>query len=298
MKHRGIKFASPVLIAAALGAVFWVNAGQLAPPAGAIMATGPTTLNQADIGAGPLFNLNSSGSYILTSDIVAPGGYTGDGIEISADNVTLNMNGFALIGVAGSQSGIRVVTPARYNISIYNGTVRDWGDHGVDAIRARNSQLRNLRAYSNGGDGMILGSAGTISDCVARSNAGNGISFQGGMFQGSAASITGCVAALNILNGIVTPTDANITACVVLGNGAHGIFVGNGSTITGCTARSNVGDGINVNDGSTVTGCAAHDNLGDGIEAEDSLIHGNSATANGGAAINDLGGSLLVNNNT
>ena len=106
MKHRGIKFASPVLIAAVVGGVLWVNAGQLAPPAGPIMATGPTTLNQADIGAGPLFSINTSGSYILTRDIVAPGGYMGDGIAIGADNVTLDMNGFSLIGVPGSLDGI------------------------------------------------------------------------------------------------------------------------------------------------------------------------------------------------
>ena len=73
-KGKALRFSGPVTLAAVVGAVFWVNAGQLNPPAGPINPTGPTTLNQQDIGPGPLFSLNTSGSYILTSDIVAPGG--------------------------------------------------------------------------------------------------------------------------------------------------------------------------------------------------------------------------------
>ncbi len=250
MKHHRINFASSVLIAAAIGSVLWVNAGQLVPPAGAITATGPTTLNQADIGAGPLFALNTSGSYILTSDIVAPALYAGDGIAIDADNVTLNMNGFALIGVGGSMRGIRVTVGPRFNISIYNGTVRDWGGDGVDAGLAENSQLRNLRVYENGGTGMILGEGGTI---------------------------TGCTAYVN---------------------GNDGINAGFANVVSGCVADSNFGDGINASTGSTVSGCVAIGNLGDGIEALDSLIKGNSSTNNVGTAINDTGGSVLVDNNT
>ncbi len=292
MKHHGIKFASPVLIAAAVGTIFWVSAGQLNPPAGSINPTGPTTLNQQDIGAGPLFSLNASGSYILTSDIVAPAAYTGDGIAIDTDNVTLNMNGFALIGVAGSQRGIRITTTFRYNISIYNGTVRDWGNDGVDAINASNSQLRNLRVYQNGGNGIVLGSGGTITGCTAYANTGNGIR------SAVDANITACVARSNSGNGITGGHGSTITGCTARQNSGDGIVAFSGAAITGCAAFFSGGDGINVGFGSVVSGCAAGFSTGDGIEATDALIKGNSSTGNTGAAINDLGGSLLVDNNT
>jgi len=259
MKHRGIRFASPVLIAAAVGAICWVNAGQLSPPAGPIMATGPISLNQQDIGTGPLFSLNTSGSYILTSDIVAPNGYTGVGIEIRANNVTLNMNGFALVSLTDdSQDGIRVTSGALivFNISIYNGTVRNWGGMGVNAEMAANSQLRNLRVSFNGQTGIHLGIAGIISGCTVSLNGVNKISIGGILTDGS-------------------------------------------STVTNCTATSNIGTGIAVHRGSTVSGCTANSNTGLGIFASDSLIMGNSSINNGGNNILNFGGtSLLVHNKT
>ncbi len=273
MKHRGIKFASPVLIATAVGTIVWVNAGQLNPPAGGINPTGPTTLNQQDIGAGPLFSITTSGSYILTSDIVAPGGYTGDGIFIDADNVTLNMNGFALIGAAGplNSNGI-IVTGAgvHRNISIYNGTLRDWGGSGVGGIGAVNSQLRDLRAFKNGGFGLSLG-GGTITSCLASGNGSDGIRVNG------YSSITGCTADFNAVDGI-------------------SVF-GTNATVTGCVVRQNLGDGIEAATGSNITGCSAMFNAGDGIKATNSLIRGNSSILNTGVNINDGGGtSLLVDN--
>ena len=152
MKRPAIRFFTPVLVTVAIATVVWVNAGQLNPPAGSINPTGPTTLNQQDIGAGPLFSLNTSGSYILTSDIVAPGGYTGDGIAIGADNVTLNMNGFALIGAPGSGDGINMPT-GRSNVVIRNGNIRDWDGSGINA-RINNGRIERISASRNGGWGI------------------------------------------------------------------------------------------------------------------------------------------------
>lgn len=259
-RARGrLTFAGPVLVAATVATIFWASAGQLNPPAGPINPTGPTTLNQQDIGAGPLFNITTSGSYILTSDIVAPAGYTGDGIVIDAGadgTVTLDLNGFAVVGVAGSGIGINVPCCNLTNVVIRNGYVRSWGSHGIDAWSSV-ARIERITAIGNGGWGISSAagagdSSAHIISCEARAN-------------GSGVNLTG---------------------------GIHGQT----SIIVDCLAKGNFGDGIRGN--GSITGCVADLNMGDGIEAGDSLIQGNSSTGNTGAAINDLGGSILVDNNT
>ena len=138
---------------------------------------------------------------------------------------TVGTVGVALIGVAGSQRGIYVTTPTRFNISIYNGTVRDWGGDGVAAFYAANSQLRNLRAYDNGGIGIRIGVGGTITACTVRDN-----SF-----------------------GIVASRGSTITGCTATGNNSNGINTGNFSTISGCTAEGNGGAGIGIAKDSVIT---------------------------------------------
>ena len=83
--------------------------------------------------AGP-FNITSAGSYYLTKDI----GYGENGVVISADDVTVDLNGFTLLGPGtGSGSGI-VVSGARRNITIRNGRIHGFGAHGISAGAATN----------------------------------------------------------------------------------------------------------------------------------------------------------------
>jgi len=50
------------------------------------------------------YTITQPGSYYLTADLQGVAGQ--DGIYVPVDNVTIDLNGFALIGVAGSYSGI------------------------------------------------------------------------------------------------------------------------------------------------------------------------------------------------
>src|SRR5215212_2971187 len=49
-------------------------------------------------------NITVSGSYYLATNLTGVSGT--NGITITVDNVTLDLNGFALIGVAGSSNGV------------------------------------------------------------------------------------------------------------------------------------------------------------------------------------------------
>jgi hypothetical protein len=116
--------------------------------------------------------ITQSGSYYLAENIFAlPNAH---GVEITTDDVSLDLRGFTIYGNTGvgSLDGVHV-TGSRYNISISNGSVRDFVGDGVDGIDMLNSRIENLRVYANQGDGIKAGTA-TIASSVAEVNLGNG----------------------------------------------------------------------------------------------------------------------------
>src|SRR5438045_1078006 len=105
MKRSTLRFAPAVLLVTAMATVVWVNAGDINPPAGPVTPT-MRTLDQIE--ARVIVNAtNTPGDGTSTFIISAPGSYylsaniTGDpgkhGVSIQADDVTLDLNGFALI---------------------------------------------------------------------------------------------------------------------------------------------------------------------------------------------------------
>src|SRR5258708_5518412 len=128
-------------------AVAWFTGILACPPLGWSQGTltppgppGPTmkTLSQIEprtpISTLP-FTIGSSGSYYLAATLTGASGQ--NGITIQADNVTVDLEGFALIGTAGSLNGITVVS-GKQNIVLYNGILRGWGGNGLDAGGALN----------------------------------------------------------------------------------------------------------------------------------------------------------------
>ncbi len=249
-----VKFATPVLVVAAVGVTLWVNAGDLNPPPGAIQPTNRVQLNEQAITLP--FTINESGSYVLTSNLTGVAGQ--HGIIIEADDVTLDLNGFALIGVPGSLDGV-AVPAAHTNLAIRNGTIPDWGDDGVDAANATNSQLENLRASGNSAHGIRVGAGGTVTNCTARLNGSRGISVSSG------STVTNCTARENGADGINANIGSTITNCTAQGNGEDGIDVFNSCTVVNCTAEGNTSDGIEAGEGCTIINCTAANNTFDGI---------------------------------
>lgn len=92
---------------------------QLTPPAGAPAATTKVEARTA-IESTP-YTISTSGSYYLTKNLTHTN-LLADGISITADNVTLDLNGFTLTGPdSGSPNGIAATN--KKNIVIKNGTV-------------------------------------------------------------------------------------------------------------------------------------------------------------------------------
>lgn len=218
---------------------------QIHPVPATIVATDPHT----PISSLP-YTISAPGSYTLTGNLIANGS-TG-GITISADNVTLDLNGFALIGGgSGSVAGINVPSDQK-NIVIRNGTVRGWTNGGVNASNANNSVIEGLRVSNNSASssfsnvaGISIGNGSTVKNChVAQNTNCHGISV------GSACFVTGCIAKGNSNVGI-----RMVDRCYVLENisdsNGTGITGGSGNRIEDNSCTSNTNAGVLISSGST-----------------------------------------------
>src|SRR5213594_2933892 len=110
-------------------------------------------------------SISQSGSYYLTTNINTA---VGGALLINADNVTLDLNGFAISAGTGG-NGVSVNSPQQ-NIRIVNGSIRNCGSHGVSGSNIRNGQFANLLVTGNGGNGLVIGTAGVVRDCTVLSN--------------------------------------------------------------------------------------------------------------------------------
>src|SRR6266536_5232047 len=87
------------------------------------------------------FVISQPGSYCLGSNVVGVAGQ--NGIRIDADNVTLDLAGFAVLGVGNSLSG--VVINNHFHIVVRNGSISGWGSHGLDGTNGALSRIDDLR---------------------------------------------------------------------------------------------------------------------------------------------------------
>src|SRR4051794_40337731 len=111
------------------------------------------------------YTINQPGSYYLTSSLTnVPGGGV-DGVTVAANDVTIDLNGFALVG-RGSDNGVSV-SGAQRNFSVHNGIIRSWGFRGVNALSLNSGLFERLRVSDNGGNGLGIGRGCTARDCTA-----------------------------------------------------------------------------------------------------------------------------------
>lgn len=241
------------------------------------------------------FIITTAGSYYLTGNITGVSGK--HGITINSDNVTLDLNGFALLGVSNSLSAI-LVTDAHRNLRIRNGAIKGWS-FGINAPGAMNSQFDHLRVSQNV-VGVLCGDGNVLSEVSSEANTGSSAALRtgagcilttcfaasnnnsDGIATGAACTITVSTAVANV-NGFNTASGCNIIGCTASFNTGIGIFPGNTCTIKDCTAVLN-GTGIDATGQSDllITNCSASQNSGTGILGGDrSQIIGCTANLNG-----------------
>ena len=245
-----------------LGIAVRVQAGSLTPPPGPIQPTDRVTLNQQAITLP--YTITQPGSYVLTSDLY--GSMFQDGIIIDASLVTLDLNGFTLVGIGNSGSGVRI-NGALEGVVIRNGIIGGWDGSGVDASSAIACRIADLEVFAVGGDGVRLGSSSVVSGLNMRAVIGSGLRVVGNDNRIDNNHFTSCGTGITvggIKNLIVRNSASFNTADYAIGSGnSYGPIVlvggvGDISTIPGanhpwanfsmsCTIGVEVCDGVDNN---------------------------------------------------
>ena len=237
-----------------------VGAGDLEPPPEAVDGGGDPvstmkTLDEVEprIPISPTdsfpFTIDSSGSYYLTGDLSVGGA----GININADNVTIDLMGYTL---SGNNAGIGIILTGYSNVEIRNGTIRDF-TIGIfeNSISGRGHRVIGVRVISNSWRGIYIGSgAALIKNCIVTGSGGD--------------------------YGIYATGGSIITGNTAYDNGGIGIIGRYGSIVTGNTAYDNGGNGIYGYYGATVTNNTAYQNGDHGIAVYKGFADGNTTIEN------------------
>jgi hypothetical protein len=134
-------------------------------PACAFAVDGVVLINHpAVIAAGGYpYRITQPGSYRLSGNLTVPAGVSG--IEISTDNVTIDLNGFAITGagmpaqVHGIVAGTDAPAQGYYNITIRNGTIERMGQDAIHLL-GDNILVEYVRARNNLASGIVVRSPG------------------------------------------------------------------------------------------------------------------------------------------
>jgi len=224
--------------------------------------------------------ISQPGSYRLSGNLTVPDTHT-SGIVITADYVTIDLNGFSIIGPVvctgspaacpaaaegtGIQAGVAGVGPGPRSTRISNGTVRGMGNFGLVLI-GPGDLVERVTADSNSGGGMIVAgsaieSAGTLNggfgilaitvrDCITTDNKREGI-----LLDGSGGVATGNIASFNGTQGIRAP-NGTVIGNTTVRNAGFGISALCPSVLANNTSVSNTAGAIDT----SPTGCALLNN--------------------------------------
>lgn len=305
------------------------HAGPLIPPAGPIASTGKTltdveprtAIDRTNTPGDPnsTYRITQPGSYYLTGNIT--GEASKHGILIEASDVSIDLSGFAVVGVGGIFSGITSQSSQYRNIIVRNGSVRNWGGSGITLISGQNALIEDIIAVENGDRGISVGICSIIRRCIAFANSNLGIQCShsciveactirdndniglqvgndsvmtnctavnnsSGFALGARSIARDCTAQLHGFNGFSTSGNTRFENCSAEGSGFSGFSAQSGCSFIGCSARNNTTDGFLATDNCVIQDCQAVANLEDGIHASaNCLIASCLAVSNGSDGI-------------
>lgn len=226
----------------------------------------PRTAIPGSVAPTSVYTISESGSYYLTGDRTC----SGVGIQVDADDVTIDLMGYSLIGPgSGTDNGVNMNT--RNNVEIRNGTIRDFynGIYEGD-ITGKGHRVIGIRSISNRLHGIYLRSLDNlIKNCRIGENGASADSSIYGLYTWYGAEVV-----RNIVSDNGNSAAANV----------YGIFANSGGTVTGNTVYDN-GDGA--------SGYVYGISTGNGV-----TVFGNTVYQNGFGANNQVYGIKAENGNT
>jgi len=262
--------------------------------------------------------ITAPGSYVLTGNITGAGDVAA--IEVASDNVTIDLNGFALLAEGGGTASAIDFPAEQHSIAIRNGTIKGWGAHAIRGWNCKDCQVRRILATDNGAAESVaviqLGESATVSECTVGNVSYTGIQVSAGsliedclaIWCGQGFELSGenfttvrSVARCNSGYGIYLQGSGIVEGCVSEGN-QIGIYTGNAVRVVRNTVSNNTVFGILVGGFHNLVA----DNLVNGHSAAGvKILPGlagvvltrNQFVGNGiGVEVQDVAGNLIVGN--
>ena len=329
---NGVSKLFACIAALCAGAVV-ASGGALVPPDGGVVPTMKSLdqieprmpLTQATTPGNliSVYAIRDSGSYYLTGDVLGEAGK--HGIRIEADNVSLDLNGFAVRGVPGSLCGIACAEPSTHGVpgarsdirpdpldqsgepdsenqggsgtplvtprlAISNGLVLGWDGTGIDICTAAFARLEQLQVTSNGAEGIHVGNNAIVSRAHVTYNE------KAGIHAGSYAIVSEC-SVIGNENGVCAGVGVNISRCNVRLSRANGILAGTDAVVASCMVAQSEGAGIDVGAGSLVTQSVSRSSGTFGIRTGANSLVGECVEMNSTGIGIRCGGHSLIRGN-
>ncbi len=247
------------------------------------------------------FAIDSPGSYVFSGNLVFTG-TTGDAITINSSDVTVDFNGYSLIGPGIAVCTCHGISMGNYkNIVIRNGTVKFFGGHGICNSTPTSSGYRisKIRSHSNGLSGIYLeGNNHVVTQSRVYENGGVGSGGFGVNLPGTGNSVTRSNVNKNNGGGINLGSASTANRNTANSNIGTGINGGSGNTFSRNTAYGNTGAGINGVSGNTFSRNTSYSNTGSGMSGgSGNFYNNNNSYNNSGSGITGGAGCSYVNNN-
>ncbi|MDY0148474.1 MAG: right-handed parallel beta-helix repeat-containing protein [Kiritimatiellia bacterium] len=223
------------------------------------------------------FSITNPGAYAVTGNLSLG---SGNGIEVTSPDVTIDLNGFVLTGdPLGSGHGIKVAAGVE-NVKIRNGVLRDWSGDGIHAPGAGFLSIRDIQIYGVGGNGVAM-NKGELIDAIAKDAGLAGVArtshdMQKSIIQNLRAIANGGGGVVLIGMGAVQISQSELSGNT--GDGISWVSTAVGEALDldldTCRVNGNTGDGLKIIDANTVrvtcrfSGTSFEDNGGDGIHID------------------------------
>ncbi|HEX8877065.1 MAG TPA: hypothetical protein VF777_09975 [Phycisphaerales bacterium] len=299
--HTCLRAVSVLSFVALSGLAGSSLAGPLSPPAGPVTSTGKTltevepriaiNLTNTPGDADSKFKITQPGSYYLTGNVNV--GFAQHGIEIASHRVTIDLNGYAIIGISGSYSGVTVFG-ANYNqITVRNGSVRYMGEHGVDLLAVSNSNanghlVENVHVQTC--ETGIRIDSGIVRNCTASQCEFTGISAHA--WDAGGALIESCVSSKNGGDGIGMG-NGTVRASVARDCQSTGIRIGNTGLIESCHSEGNSDWGFGGVNYQLINSTAIDNAMGGAYTNQTVVMRGNTISSE--TAVSGSIGILVAN---
>ena len=230
------------------------------------------------------FIINRPGSYYLSANLVVT---KANGIQVNAEGVTLDLNGFQISQASPSGNGIEILD-AGSRTTVRNGSIKGFVV-GISGGTAKACSFRDLAVAACASYAIYAGPSAVLDSCRVHDNAG-----LSAIFANPGSSLVNCTASNNG-NGPDSPGIRTLRGCTIshstaYANAGPGIVAGEGSVIKDCVAYSNGGIGIAGQNGCTITGSSAQYNSATGITIGD-----HSTASNCNVSNNNVGGIFVFN---